>query len=153
MTNGSKIEINSTGTQLRFRPGVLLGGKIEHQCPVVNKEDADEDESDPAMKSARSIGWYLEGILPLAAFGKDPLSLKLTGITDGCAHMDPSPDYLRAAVIPLMYQFGLGVGRVGEPPGSWPSQPDEPHLFPEHRHRFPGLESSAGLRQAVGPRP
>ena len=30
MTNGTKIEINATGTQLRFKPGVLLGGDIEH---------------------------------------------------------------------------------------------------------------------------
>lgn len=128
MTNGSKIEINSTGTQLRFKPGVLLGGKIEHQCPVVSKEDMDmivedNNEDDPSMKSARSIGWYLEGILPLAAFGKDPLSVKFTGITDGCAHVDPSPDYLKAAVMPLFQQFGLGVVSEHEDPMLAPKSP------------------------------
>ena len=116
MTNGSKIEINSTGTQLRFKPGVLLGGQIEHQCPVMDKDDMGEEDSDYGRKSARSIGWYLEGILPLAFFGKEPLSLKLKGITDGCAHLDPSPDYFRAAVLPLLEQFGLGVVSEHEDP-------------------------------------
>ncbi|EJK62435.1 hypothetical protein THAOC_16954 [Thalassiosira oceanica] len=34
MTNGTRIEINATGTQLRFKPGVLLGGTVEHDCPA-----------------------------------------------------------------------------------------------------------------------
>ena len=134
MTNGSKIEINATGTQLRFKPGVLLGGTIEHHCPVMTKEDLDilmEDNNnnsddvsdDPSMKSSRSIGWYLEGILPLAAFGKDPLSIKFTGITDGCAHIDPSPDYLKAAVMPLFQHFGLGVVSEHEDPMLAPKSP------------------------------
>ena len=69
MTNGSSIEINATGTQLRFKPGVLIGGEIEHSCP--------ED---------KSVGWFLEGILPLAPFGKEPLELRLDGITDSLCH-------------------------------------------------------------------
>lgn len=113
MTNGSNIEINSTGTQLRFRPGVLLGGRIEHHCPVVDKDDI-EDAEDDNSRSARSVGWFLEGILPLAAFGKESLSLKLTGITDGCSDIDPSADYLRASVIPMLRHFGLGVATENE---------------------------------------
>jgi len=27
MTNGSKVEVNETGTQLTYQPGVLLGGR------------------------------------------------------------------------------------------------------------------------------
>jgi RNA 3'-terminal phosphate cyclase-like protein len=92
MTNGSKLEINNTGTQIRFQPGVLLGGDIEHQCP-----------------ESRSIGWFLEGILPLAPFGKEPLSIFLKGITDGCCETDPSADYLKLSTMPLLSQFGIGV--------------------------------------------
>ena len=92
MTNGTKMEINATGTQLRFQPGVLLGGDIEHECP-----------------DSRSIGWFLEGILPLAPFGKESLSITFTGITDGLSEVDPSPDYLRASAIPLFSVFGVGV--------------------------------------------
>jgi RNA 3'-terminal phosphate cyclase-like protein len=92
MTNGSRMEINATGTQLRFKPGVLVGGEIEHDCP-----------------ESRSTGWFLEGILPLAPFGKEPLSITLTGVTDGCCETDPSPDYLSASAIPLFAQFGIGM--------------------------------------------
>lgn len=99
MTNGTTIEINATGTQLRFKPGVLLGGEIEHTCPL-----------------GRSVGWYLEGIFPLAAFGKEPLQLTLHGITDGTADVDPSPDYLAASFIPFMIKLGIGVDDDQPPP-------------------------------------
>jgi RNA 3'-terminal phosphate cyclase-like protein len=55
------------------------------------------------------VGWFLEGILPLAPFGKEPLNLTLTGITDGTCDVDPSPDYLKVAVLPLMKRFGIGT--------------------------------------------
>jgi RNA 3'-terminal phosphate cyclase-like protein len=90
LTNGTVVEINATGTQLRFKPGLLLGGNVQHDCPT-----------------SRSVGWFLEGILPLAAFGKEPLHLTLSGVTDGTANIDPSPDYLRASIIPLLSQFGI----------------------------------------------
>lgn len=92
MTNGSTFEINNTGTQLRFKPGVLVGGDIEHECP-----------------DSRSIGWFLEGILPLAPFGKEPLSIYFKGTTDGCCEMDPSADFMLAAVLPLFSIFGIGT--------------------------------------------
>mmetsp|Transcript_14527 Transcript_14527/g.21422 ORF Transcript_14527/g.21422 Transcript_14527/m.21422 type:complete len:376 (-) Transcript_14527:315-1442(-) len=92
MTNGSRIEINNTGTQLRFKPGVLLGGDVNHTC-----------------SGDRSIGWYLEGILPLAPFGKEDLSLQLEGITDGCCDKDPSPDYLKYSILPSFEKFGIGA--------------------------------------------
>ena len=66
---------------------------MEHTCP---------------SSSGRSVGWYLEGIAPLAAFGKEPLSLTLHGITDGTSDIDPSPDYLSASFIPLMIKLGIG---------------------------------------------
>lgn len=98
MTNGSKMEINNTGTQLKFHPGVLLGGDIEHQCP-----------------DSRSIGWFLEGILPLAPFGKEPLSIFFKGMTDGCCEIDPSPDYLQKSAIQLFSRFGIGIDEDENP--------------------------------------
>jgi RNA 3'-terminal phosphate cyclase-like protein len=32
MTNGSHIEINETGTKLKYFPGIIVGGRIEHDC-------------------------------------------------------------------------------------------------------------------------
>ncbi|KAI8846487.1 RNA 3'-terminal phosphate cyclase/enolpyruvate transferase [Chytridium lagenaria] len=43
MTNGSSVEINYTGTSILFRPGVIYGGKVEHDCPT-----------------SRGIGYFLE---------------------------------------------------------------------------------------------
>jgi len=48
LTNGMVLEINETGTSLRYVPGVLQGGVLEHDCGL-----------------ARGIGWFVEGVLPL----------------------------------------------------------------------------------------
>jgi len=32
LTNGSKLEINETGTCLRYNPGLIIGGSVEHAC-------------------------------------------------------------------------------------------------------------------------
>lgn len=34
ITNGTKIKLSQTGTELEFLPGILYGGKIEHSCSV-----------------------------------------------------------------------------------------------------------------------
>jgi len=101
MTNGTIVEINATGTQLRFKPGVLLGGSVEHECP-----------------NSRAIGWFLEGILPLAPFGKEALDVSFTGITHGTAELDPTPDYIAASLLPLLLNFGVGVDADESPPPS-----------------------------------
>lgn len=106
MTNGTRIEINATGTQLRFKPGILLGGNIEHDCPVNTTSSGDTTSGG---NCSRGVGWYLEGILPLAPFGKAPLQLTLHGITNGyTTNLDPSPDYLQSSFIPLFIKLGVG---------------------------------------------
>lgn len=46
-----QIEINETGTTLRFKPGYITGGRANHDCGTI-----------------RSLGWFIEGLLPLALF-------------------------------------------------------------------------------------
>ena len=71
-----------TGTSITYKPGLLYGGTIEHQCSC-----------------QRSIGYYLEGVICLAPFCKKPVILKLTGVTNDDA--DPSVSvYLFYALIP-----------------------------------------------------
>jgi len=53
LTNGSQLEINETGTVLKYAPGFIVGGKIDHDCG--NK---------------RSIGYFLEALVCLAPFAK-----------------------------------------------------------------------------------
>eukprot|EP01038_Epipyxis_sp_PR26KG_P012797 gene12797-17157_t len=88
ITDGCRIEINETGTSLRYRPGILQGGSIQHDCGTT-----------------RSIGWFIEGIIPLAVFCKEPLKLILTGITNDS--IDLSVDTIRNVTIPLLQNFGI----------------------------------------------
>ncbi|XP_067295902.1 RNA 3'-terminal phosphate cyclase-like protein [Pseudorasbora parva] len=88
VTNGTRIEINQTGTVLFYQPGLLSGGSIEHECNV-----------------QRSVGYYLEALLMLAPFMKNPLRAVLTGVTND--PKDPSVDLLKITAIPLMKTFGI----------------------------------------------
>uniref|UniRef100_A0A672SNP6 RNA 3'-terminal phosphate cyclase-like protein n=1 Tax=Sinocyclocheilus grahami TaxID=75366 RepID=A0A672SNP6_SINGR len=92
VTNGTRIEINQTGTVLFYQPGLLYGGSVEHECNV-----------------QRSIGYYLEALLMLAPFGKTLLRAVLKGVTNDPT--DPSVDLLKVTAIPLMKKFGIdGAG-------------------------------------------
>lgn len=97
------MEINETGTSLRFRPGLLTGGGstgarsadgfIVHDC-----------------SRSRSIGWYVEGILPVAIFCHDAhnigvIKLRLRGVTNDAS--DLSVDSLQQVTMPLLKNFGL----------------------------------------------
>ncbi|XP_046842177.1 RNA 3'-terminal phosphate cyclase-like protein [Xenia sp. Carnegie-2017] len=88
ITNGSKIEVNETGTSIFYKPGLLIGGTVDHDCSL-----------------QRSIGYFLESVVCLAPFCKRPLQLTLRGVTnDG---EDPSVDIIKTVTIPLMKRFLL----------------------------------------------
>jgi RNA 3'-terminal phosphate cyclase-like protein len=92
VTNGSTIRINETGTAVKYKPGVIVGGPIgglTHECPP-----------------SRGIGYFLEGMLWLAPFSKAPFDLTLKGVTNN--NVDASVDLLRVATIPLLRRFGVG---------------------------------------------
>ncbi len=75
ISNGCVIEINETGTQLMFRPGILVGGKIgDHECSV-----------------SRGIGYFMEGLLCLAPFCKKPLEVTLSGVTNNTIDISVCP--------------------------------------------------------------
>ncbi|XP_053474008.1 RNA 3'-terminal phosphate cyclase-like protein [Ictalurus furcatus] len=88
VTNGTRIEINQTGTVLFYQPGLLYGGSVEHECNI-----------------QRSIGYYLEALIMLAPFMKNPLKAVLKGVTNDPT--DPSVDLLKATAVPLMKKFGV----------------------------------------------
>jgi len=93
ITNGCIVKINATGTSLKYVPGLLTGGEFSHDTPVT-----------------RSIGYYLEVLVALAPFGKDPLSVSLTGITND--DQDLSVDIIRVVTLPLYKQFGFEADAV-----------------------------------------
>eukprot|EP01041_Mallomonas_annulata_P001907 gene1907-3688_t len=88
LTDGISIEINETGTSLKFRPGLVVGGHVSHDCGNV-----------------RSIGWFLEGIIPLLLFSKESVFLQLTGITNDA--LDLSVDILKNVTLPFLRNFGI----------------------------------------------
>lgn len=109
VTNGCRIEINETGTRLRYRPGFVLGGPdLEHDCGL-----------------SRGIGYFLEPLCLIALFGKHPTSIRLTGITNDS--IDVSVDTWRTVTLPLLRQligeegtqgaFELKIVRRGSAPG------------------------------------
>lgn len=88
VTNGSVIEINYTGTSIYYKPGAIVGGKIMHDC-----------------ETSRSVGYFLEFMIVLAPFSKNPFELTLIGITND--NVDPSIDCIRNVSIPLIRRFGV----------------------------------------------
>ncbi|EHA8588118.1 putative RNA 3'-terminal phosphate cyclase-like protein [Cocos nucifera] len=108
------VEINETGTKLRYKPGVLIGGKhLVHDCGL-----------------SRSIGYFLEPLILLGLFGKKPLSIRLkvmiivddtlkkkkereklqhnaflAGITNDSK--DPSVDTFRTTTLHMLKRFGV----------------------------------------------
>ncbi len=65
ITNGTRTDINETGTSLYFVPGLLIGGTFEFDC-----------------KLERSISYYLQVLFCIAPFGKKPLEVTLRGVTN-----------------------------------------------------------------------
>jgi RNA 3'-terminal phosphate cyclase-like protein len=64
VTDDAVVDINETGTRLKYKPGTIVGGKnLVHSCSL-----------------SRSIGYYLEPLLLLGLFGKKPLSIRLKGM-------------------------------------------------------------------------
>lgn len=83
------VEINETGTKLKYKPGIIMGGRhLVHDCGV-----------------SRSIGYFLEPLIVLGMFGKKPLTIRLKGITNDSK--DLSIDTFRSTTLPILKQFGV----------------------------------------------
>ncbi|PAV88894.1 hypothetical protein WR25_07479 [Diploscapter pachys] len=65
LCNGTKVEINQTGTQVRFRPGMISGGVVNFDCGT-----------------QKCISYFLEPVILLSPFCKTPVVVKLKGITN-----------------------------------------------------------------------
>ena len=90
ISNGSKIKISETGTEVSVIPGALTGGSFSYSC----------DKSRP-------LSYYLEPILLLAPFCKKPLQLTLKGRLQNDLMGFNSVYKLKHAALPLLEIFGL----------------------------------------------
>ena len=86
ISNGCCSEVDETGTRVTYSPGILIGGKVDHDCGL-----------------GRSIGYFLEVLIAFAPFCKSPLDVTLRGVTNDPA--DPSPDAMKYTAIPVLKQF------------------------------------------------
>ncbi|MQL80330.1 hypothetical protein Taro_012755 [Colocasia esculenta] len=91
ISDDCSVEINDTGTKLRYKPGVVMGGKhLDHDCGL-----------------SRSIGYFLEPLIVLSLFGKKSLSIRLKGITND--PKDPSVDTFRTTTLHMLKHFGVSL--------------------------------------------
>ncbi|PKI85843.1 hypothetical protein MVES1_000656 [Malassezia vespertilionis] len=86
VTNGSAVEINYTGTAVYYKPGIIFGGPVTHDCGT-----------------SRGIGYFLEWLVLLAPFAKQELALTLRGITTGTGDM--GVDTIRTVTLPILAMF------------------------------------------------
>ncbi|KFK26342.1 hypothetical protein AALP_AA8G235200 [Arabis alpina] len=89
VSDDCSVVINETGTQFKYKPGIIMGGKnLVHNCAL-----------------SRSIGYYLEPLLVLGLFAKKPLSIRLRGVTNDAG--DPSVDTFRSTTLRILTRFGV----------------------------------------------
>lgn len=103
VTNGSQIEISYTGTTVIFRPGIITGGELTHNCP-----------------NGKPISYFLEPMLYLAPFSKKKFSIIFKGLTS-LGSEDVAIDSLKWGMLPLLEKFGvrevsIHILKKGAPP-------------------------------------
>lgn len=86
ITSGCKFNISKDRSRLNFSPGTITGGSIKHNCHI-----------------ARSISYYLEVLLCLAPFSKQPFEITLNGVTND--KIDPNVDEIKSSALPIIKRF------------------------------------------------
>ncbi|KAI5950545.1 hypothetical protein CANMA_005205 [Candida margitis] len=88
VTNGSHIEISYTGTTIIYRPGIIIGGEVTHNCP-----------------HSKPVGYFIQPMLMLAPFSKKKFSIVFKGITN--AGDETGVDAIKWGLLPIMEKFGV----------------------------------------------
>lgn len=104
VTNGSQIEISYTGTTIIYKPGIIIGGQVTHNCPAT-----------------KPIGYFLEPMMYLAPFSKKKFSIVFKGLTASDKTKDAGIEAIKWGLLPLMEKFGvrevsLHIIKRGSPP-------------------------------------
>ncbi|VDP96378.1 unnamed protein product [Echinostoma caproni] len=89
ISNGTVAKINDTGTAVTFKPGILTGGKVDFDC-----------------STERGIGYYVEFLLLISPFCRQPLEIRLRGVTNSLT--DPSIEMIKQAWLPI-YRCLIGA--------------------------------------------
>lgn len=104
VTNGSIIELSSTGTTLLYKPGLISGstGGLGSSNGIIRHEVSAACE--------RGLSYFLIPLCMLAPFSKAQVNILFTGegaITSATPTGDVSVDTVRTAILPLYSHFGV----------------------------------------------
>ncbi|KAI5960911.1 hypothetical protein KGF57_001843 [Candida theae] len=88
VTNGSHIEISYTGTTVIYRPGIIIGGEVTHNCP-----------------HSKPVGYFIVPMLMLAPFSKKKFSILFKGVTN--SDNETGVDAIKWGLVPIMEKFGV----------------------------------------------
>ncbi|ODV83818.1 hypothetical protein CANARDRAFT_237076 [[Candida] arabinofermentans NRRL YB-2248] len=88
VTNGSIMEVSYTGTTVIYRPGLIIGGNLTHNCPP-----------------SKPCGYYIEPMLYLAPFSKKKFSIIFRGLT--ASKEDSGLEFIKWGLLPVMEKFGV----------------------------------------------
>lgn len=95
VTNGSHIEISYTGTTVIYRPGLIIGGQLTHNC-----------------LGQKPIGYFLEPMLYLAPFSKKKFSIVFNGLTSTELSRDAGIEAIKWGLLPVMEKFGVREAEI-----------------------------------------
>lgn len=104
VTNGAQIEISYTGTTIIYKPGIIIGGELTHNCPP-----------------SKPVGYFIEPMLYLAPFSKKKFSIVFNGLTALQNGKDAGLEAIKWGLLPIMEKFGvrevsLHILKRGSPP-------------------------------------
>lgn len=88
ITNGTRVEISATGTEVRFRPGIITGGVLTMDCGV-----------------ERCLSYFFEPLIIISPFCKNPITAKLKGVTNAPGEL--SVDAIKATWLSVYNKFVL----------------------------------------------
>ena len=106
VTNGSIIELSTTGTALLYKPGLISGTK---SGPGTSSGVLYHEVS---AECNRGISYFIISICLLAPFSKAPVNIHFSGpgvITSATPTGDVSVDTVRSAILPLYSHFGISL--------------------------------------------
>ena len=92
ITNGSEIIINESGTSLKYKPGVVIGGSI-----------------DARLRHGKRFGILFGSVVRDWDFREEPMEITLTGVTNDDEEV--SVDTFRTVTLPMLKKrFGCDDG-------------------------------------------
>lgn len=113
ISNGSEIDINKSGTAVSFKPGILHGGVIHHDCNL-ERGIGTKIIGQIFQKTLQFqwylihtfldfLGYYLDVLIALGPFCKIPINATLRGVTNSkdC----PSVDHIKSSALPNLLKF------------------------------------------------